>query len=266
MSPMWDNQGTEYSGAITNTMPSTPDRLYSGLGVVAFGSTDRMSACAVADCVYEGLLSRGFCPPHYQKWYRAQHPRPNPPCPVCGRVGRDPRRHARTHDLEVQASRFWAKVDHLGADECWEWKAARNKNGYGEVRWGGASARSHRVAYELANGPIPAGLAVCHACDNPPCCNPAHLFLGTSQENTADRVAKGRSARVAGDANGSHLHPEALWRGSRNHQSKLTEPAVVDIRQRLAAGESHRSIARSYGVVRETISAIARGQRWRHVA
>lgn len=102
------------------------------------------------------------------------------------------------------ATRFWLLVDKRGPDECWPWAGgARSHNGYGE--YGHASrgkVRAHRVAYELTHGPIPDGLSICHHCDNPPCCNPAHLFAGTTLDNARDRAQKGRGkgGRPMGDA------------------------------------------------------------------
>lgn len=91
--------------------------------------------------------------------------------------------------------RFWGKVNRIGFEECWEWMAARDPNGYGRI--GGKRPRAelaHRVAYRLTRGDIPLGLHVCHSCDNPPCCNPNHLFLGTDLDNNRDMRAKGRDA------------------------------------------------------------------------
>lgn len=87
-------------------------------------------------------------------------------------------------------TRFWAKVDIRGPNECWPWKGATKPKGYGSFRVGRKTQTASRVAYALANGKIE--LCGCHYCDNPPCCNPAHIFEGTNADNTADRDRKGR--------------------------------------------------------------------------
>jgi hypothetical protein len=105
--------------------------------------------------------------------------------------------------------------------------------------------RTHRVAWEEANGPIPDGKCVLHSCDNPPCCNPEHLFLGSDIDNVVDRDAKGRTARA-----------------EKNGSAKLTRERVEAIR---ADGRLHREIAADYGVDRSTVSQIKRGKIWRGV-
>lgn len=91
--------------------------------------------------------------------------------------------------------RFWAKVAKRDGDGCWEWTANRNNRGYGLFAVSRGQTRSaHRVSYEMANGPIPDGLYVCHSCDNPPCVRPSHLWLGTNSQNMLDAVKKGRHA------------------------------------------------------------------------
>lgn len=88
--------------------------------------------------------------------------------------------------------RFWDKVARKGEHECWEWIGNRYVKGYGRFATGGRQYRANRFAYEIAVGQIPDGLWVLHHCDNPPCCNPNHLFLGVHADNMADRHAKGR--------------------------------------------------------------------------
>lgn len=135
-------------------------------------------------------------------------------------------------------------------DECWPWTGRRDEKGYGFIKVWGATTRAHRVAWAIANDRWPpVGLLVCHRCDNPHCCNPSHLVLGTPSQNMRDRNRSGRIAR--GEACGS---------------SKLTATQVEDARSRVAAGESHGSVARSYNVTRQCISAIINGRNWRATA
>lgn len=151
--------------------------------------------------------------------------------------------------------RFWSKVRKSAqADGCWLWMGSRggsSGNSYG-VFWGGyelGTLYAHRVAYELQNGPIPAGLAVCHRCDNRLCMRGDHLFLGTLADNFADMRAKGRQAR-----------------GESHHGAKLTEISAREIRARYAAGGvSQAALAREYGVNFRTIHLLVKGEIWRHL-
>jgi|SRR3990167_6387503 len=150
---------------------------------------------------------------------------------------------------ERAAETFWSKVDRSGGpNACWPWTGATTRGGYGNVGRGGRYYRAHRMAWGLVNGPMPRDLHACHSCDNPPCCNPAHLFPGTNRENAEDAGRKGRLAR-----------------GERQPTAKLTDAAVLTIRARIAAGDSNGAIAGDYGVVRDTIGMIRRGKTWVHI-
>lgn len=149
---------------------------------------------------------------------------------------------------------FWWHVDRRPG-ECWEWRGHRTKQGYGSSGvgkgWGGGSGSrpAHRVAWELTNGPIPPGLFVCHRCDNPPCCNPAHLFVGTAADNARDREAKGRSRPVA---------------GSNCNWAKLSE-ASASVIKAAPPWVKHTSVAKYFGVSEATVRRIRQGKIWRHL-
>lgn len=152
------------------------------------------------------------------------------------------------------SDRFWSKVHPEALSGCWLWHATLDRNGYGLFHVAGRMRGSHRVAYELANGPIPDGngyhgVCVCHSCDVRACVNPAHLFLGTNAENLADMRAKGRSRT-------------APVRGERHHRATLSDAQVAEIRSRhLGPGrESQRKLAAEYGVSHSAIGKIALGQ------
>ena len=89
--------------------------------------------------------------------------------------------------------RFWSRVDQSGGPSvCWPWTRSKTPAGYGRVNHNHAVLYTHRIAYVLATGEDITGLHICHACDNPLCCNPAHLWSGTALDNMRDRDAKGR--------------------------------------------------------------------------
>lgn len=160
--------------------------------------------------------------------------------------------------MQPSTSRFWENVDKT--DTCWLWCGYRFSTGYGGV-WNQARRQyvgAHRVAWELARGPLPPGIFVCHHCDVRNCVRPDHLFLGTARENMADMYAKGRQPSPADIAKGG-----ASRRGARNGRAKLDAAAVTAIRERYAAGSVTQSaLAREYGVGQPHISRIIRQAAW----
>jgi hypothetical protein len=156
--------------------------------------------------------------------------------------------------------RFWSKVQVAGPLDCWPWMRGKSARGYGQAKFRGKTERSHRVAYLLDNGPIADRLCVCHACDNPSCCNPGHLWLGTHGDNNRDMAAKGRA--VSPKLDHSKI-PHA--RGEESNLAKITAAAVVEIRSRRASGERRGLIAKDFGISPTHVWAIAARKVWRHV-
>lgn len=141
--------------------------------------------------------------------------------------------------------RFWRKVDRRGPDECWSWMAGKDGKGYGSFFVGTANYIAPRVSWAIHHGEIPNGLGVLHTCDNPPCVNPNHLFLGTQKDNNEDRENKGRGSF-----------------GSKHGMSILKESDIKEIRELMKNGVSQEEIAKKFKVDRTTISAVKRGLSW----
>lgn len=142
------------------------------------------------------------------------------------------------------SERFWAKVDKTG--DCWLWTGSLNHDGYGNFGLNRASVGAHRVAYELSKGPIAKGLHVCHSCDTPGCVNPDHLFLGSRDENIADRHRKGRSRGPARE---------------RHPNTKLTREQLKEIQIMHSTGAyTFRKIGEIYGVDYTHVSRIVKGR------
>jgi hypothetical protein len=145
--------------------------------------------------------------------------------------------------------RFEMYVYRCPMSGCWLWGGAVAKGGYGMFVVRGVAVSSHRQAWMFKHGEIPAGAMVCHACDNPYCVNPDHLFIGDAQSNSDDKVAKNR-----------HLF------GERYPKAKLTAADVVDIRRLASIGaDSVAAIGRRYGIGPSQTKRIVKGEKWRHV-
>lgn len=145
-------------------------------------------------------------------------------------------------------------IDRSGSDDCWEWAGATDADGYGTLVLRRDDKlvlrKAHRTAYEHFVGDIPDGMYVLHTCDNPPCCNPKHLFVGTNDDNMQDKTRKQRQSR-----------------GETSGHARLTESQMVAIRS-LPATRSRKTIndlACRYNVSYFCIWDVVRGRSWRHL-
>jgi len=165
---------------------------------------------------------------------------------------------------------FWKYVDRSNPSGCWPWTGATDDHGYGRLRYQGKEWKAHRLAWVLTNGD-PGDMFVLHNCDNPPCCKPPDLFLGTQADNMADSARKGRHPKnlngylPAGENHHARLRPEIMARGEKNGSAVLTNRQVRAIRQKQKAGWTQRALAKEFGVSKGTIGFIVQRLTWKHV-
>lgn len=193
--------------------------------------------CMASSCSRPGCsdphYGKGLCNRHYQRWRRHGDP------------------DIAQHDHSPVTERLLKRVDVDDETGCWIWTGRIEGWGYGAIDARGRTYGAHRLSYETFVGPIPEGMIVCHACDRPPCINPAHLWLGTHADNASDRDNKGRQIAPRGEDHGNAV---------------LTEPDIAAIRSAHAGGESMTSLAKRYSVTRQNIGFIVRRATWRHVS
>lgn len=181
-------------------------------------------SCSVLGCS-RAHKAKGFCLPHYHRWRRWSDP-------LGGRLS------STASPLGRFNNTGWSETP----QGCWEWNGSRFPRGYGQFSVNGKLCYAHRFAYRIHHGPFPSDLKILHRCDNPPCVNPEHLFLGTTQDNSDDMCRKGRSA--SGEQSGLH---------------RLTDTQVLEIRRRYAAGDiRQRDLAVEFGTCQSNISLIVR--------
>ncbi len=146
---------------------------------------------------------------------------------------------------ESAVSRFWSKVAVGEPDACWHWMRS-GASGYGTTTFNGRRTTATRVAYALSVGPVPDNMLVCHKCDNPPCCNPAHLFLGDDAANMADCASKDRTTF-----------------GLRSRHARLTNEIVVAVRTEYAlGGVTIKELAARHGIGAPSMRAVLQFRAW----
>ena len=151
------------------------------------------------------------------------------------------------HQFGSLKKALWTRIRIGKKDKCWEWQAGKTGQGYGEFWFWGQNRSAHRETWKYAHHQeIPAGFLVCHRCDNPACCNPWHLWLGTPKDNARDKVRKGR--QPSGED-----HPNAC----------LTNAQAREIREKWARGVSQRALAQEYGVSPGVVWRVVRGKSYR---
>lgn len=202
-------------------------------------------------CGCEGNVSRRDV-----TYIRGHRPLPRSLFCSCGcglRVRTSRIKYIRGHKKTDLIGRFWEKVRRSSKNACWVWTASRLKasGGYGQIRTAGAGSKmikAHRLSWIIHNGPIPTGMCVLHRCDNPPCVNPRHFFLGTNVENTEDSVMKGRRAK-----------------GERIARATTTARQAREVKRRRKDGQKSSEIARELGLTKDVVYQIVRGRTWKHV-
>jgi hypothetical protein len=150
----------------------------------------------------------------------------------------------------VKWNRFKSRIDVRGEKECWPWLGRTSPCGYGLFDLDGKPHLAHRLSYFAKFPDGDRDKCVCHSCDNPPCCNPNHLWIGTALDNIADMNAKGRRATIP------------VRRGQEASKTKLNEQDVIEI---TASKKPNKELARAYGVTAAAIWNIRRGRSWRHI-
>lgn len=151
----------------------------------------------------------------------------------------------------TQEELFWSRIGKAGKDECWEWTARRNGDGYGTIWFDGRDQGAHRIMWQLTYGEVPEGKYICHHCDNPPCVNPGHLYIGNAQTNADDRESRSRSGK----------HKRC---GENNANSKLTWAQVREIRALYATGEwTQTKLAERFDALQVNISRVVNHKSWK---
>jgi len=160
---------------------------------------------------------------------------------------------------------FLSKIDTKSPEECWNWKAGKDKIGYGRFFLNGKQQYAHRVSYFLSKGPIPNGMVVMHQCNNPSCTNPSHLKVGLQLENIRYREKSGRGNQPKGINHYLKKNPSLSTRGSKHGMSKLNDDDVLMIRKLYSEGLKSEEISKMTNVSARTIRRITSRKGWSHL-
>jgi hypothetical protein len=196
---------------------------------------DKLKKCSISNCNRKHK-AKEFCSLHYVRWKK--HGDPNKVLPQI------------KNKVPIE-KRFWKYiVKDKNPDKCWKWTGSKISFGYGMLRHNHTGILAHRISYELLVGPIHAGLFVCHLCDNPECCNPKHLWLGTNKDNTNDRDKKGRCKSNV---------------GINNPRATLSENQMIIIKYKLKEGISLSKLAKEFSITKTSMWRIKNGISWKHI-
>lgn len=164
-------------------------------------------------------------------------------------------------------SDIWKRVSEPASVGCCNWLGYRDdKFGYGMIRYQGTVRLVHRLVFQLWWGvTLPRWLCVLHECDNPACCNPDHLWLGTRKDNNDDRDRKGRQVAARGEHHWSRTKSESYPRGEQHTNSKITDLQAIGIMARWLQGISIKQVAQEFGVSECPIAKIVHGKSRQHL-
>lgn len=153
------------------------------------------------------------------------------------------------------SERYNKYVNVHGSDDCWPWTGCVNSSGYGRLKVVSYRIQeAHRIAWALHTGVSPGEMMVCHHCDNPPCCNPKHLFLGTHAENMADMASKGRAKP-----------PYQKFLGENNGSAKISEKDASKIIEMISNGWRNTEISERFNISHSMVSCIRLKKSWTHL-
>lgn len=194
-----------------------------------------LGKCYIENCD-KNVVAMKMCCIHYRKWK------------LYGDANFIKIKEHKKPSFEILMDKF--NDDSFMKEKCWEWHGRLTNCGYGHVFYAGSTTTAHRISYKYFKGNIPKKMNVCHLCDNKKCFNPAHLWLGTTQDNIKDAYSKGLIS---------------TRKGSKNHYSKLKEYQVFEIRKMIKEGMGNTEIAEKYDVGDGAISCIRHKKTWSHI-